>query len=247
MPKMSIAEKIDACFCPNDAGVSKWVDRGTVSSDVKDLGNNGVFRNGVLLQDNRYIWETQRASSKPKSKILKIRTAGLNPDGVKSLDRPIRDDIHKLCKAKKCVFCGSSADVTDHKNDLYNDPRVLDAKTQVLEDFQPVCTHCNLLKRQKARDRKSSEDRQSAQDVPQIAALFPGLHFTAGNGYYYDEQDPNALLGTYWYDPIAFILKAQEIRDSLKLEGSEMTEETVAEYQSRDSGLSAAMEALSVL
>ena len=65
--------------------------------------------------------------------------------------RPIRIDIRKALSKCPCAHCGSSAGVViDHKNDMYNDPRVLCVKTQFLSDFQALCTHCNLQKRQVA-------------------------------------------------------------------------------------------------
>ena len=64
---------------------------------------------------------------------------GWNPKRVKR-GRPIRDDIRKALKDQPCVVCGSrSSIVLDHKNDLYNDPRVLDTATQTIDDFQPLC------------------------------------------------------------------------------------------------------------
>ena len=40
-----------------------------------------------------------------------------------------------------CIVCGSASDIViDHKNDLYNDPRVLNSDTQVPDDFQTLCS-----------------------------------------------------------------------------------------------------------
>lgn len=52
-------------------------------------------------------------------------------------------------------ICGSKSHlVTDHKNDLYNDIRVLNSKTQTVDDFQCLCNHCNLQKRQISKQTK---------------------------------------------------------------------------------------------
>jgi 5-methylcytosine-specific restriction endonuclease McrA len=52
-------------------------------------------------------------------------------------------------------MCGSHSNtVIDHKNDLYNDETVLNVDTQTIDDFQVLCTHCNLLKRQISIDEK---------------------------------------------------------------------------------------------
>ena len=64
-------------------------------------------------------------------------------------NRQIRRDIIEYYRKISCVICGSNTDlVCDHKNDLYNDMRVLNTKTQRLDDFQSLCNHCNLQKRQ---------------------------------------------------------------------------------------------------
>lgn len=64
------------------------------------------------------------------------------------ISRPIRKNIRDYYKKLPCCVCGSFADlVCDHKNDLYNNPRVLNISTQRKSDFQSLCNHCNLQKR----------------------------------------------------------------------------------------------------
>ena len=117
------------------------------------------------------------------------------------ISRPIRQDIKKHFKNKNCVKCDATKTICDHKNDLYNDPRVLDTKTQKKEDFQPLCNSCNLRKRAVAIKRDKSLKRQPPS--PDILSLNGGISFTEGSESY-DTNDPNALVGTYWYDPIKF-------------------------------------------
>ena len=65
--------------------------------------------------------------------------------------RPISKHIHKNITSLSCVVCGTRNTICDHKNDLYNDSRVLSLETQLISDFQPLCNHCNLQKRQICR------------------------------------------------------------------------------------------------
>ena len=110
-----------------------------------------------------------------------------------------------------CVACGSKSDLTtDHKNDLYNDPRVLDMKTQKREDFQCLCRHCNLLKRQICKKTKEEKKRYGATNIPGIAIF--GVDFIEGDETF-DINNPNAMVGTYWYDVVAFM---EHIKNSLK-------------------------------
>ena len=108
-----------------------------------------------------------------------------------------------------CVVCGSKSDlVTDHKNDLYNDSRVLNETTQTVDDFQCLCNHCNLQKRQVSKKTKETMTRYPATKIPGLAVF--GIDFIEGNATL-DLNDPKAMVGTYWYDPVAF-MKAIKVK-----------------------------------
>jgi uncharacterized protein YcfL len=116
--------------------------------------------------------------------------------------RPIRKDILATIKKFPCVNCGSNSDmVCDHKNDVYNDELVLDTKTQVLDDFQSLCTHCNLQKRQIFKKESELLRIYSAKNIPQYRA-FP-FEFPWEKKIF-DKKDVNCKRDTYWYDPVEF-------------------------------------------
>ena len=191
---------IDQLFKPNDNGISEWVKKKDIEKiNTLKWGSNGVFRHGIFKNDNRYLWEKFPI----KGKIEKIRTAGFNDDYLNGHTRPIRDDISKYHKKNGCVVCGSMSDlVADHKNDLYNDPRVLDTKTQTIDDFQCLCNHCNLQKRQIAKKTLETGERYGATNIPSLAIF--GIDFIEGDKTF-NKDDKNAMIGTYWYDPIKFM------------------------------------------
>ena len=153
------------------------------------------------------------ASKNKGNKIIYIAIFGLDDHETK---RPIREDIKKYYKTIPCVVCGSKSNlVCDHKNDLYNDPRVLDTKTQDYNDFQSLCNHCNLVKRQISKDTKRDKKRYSATNIPSLK-LF-NVPFTKGDdkleGIYINEKyipNVDAMVGTYWYDPIDFMQKIKD-------------------------------------
>jgi hypothetical protein len=126
----------------------------------------------------------------------------LSQEDINNKKRPIRDDISEKIKKSPCVNCGSKSDlVCDHKNDLYNNPRVLCRDTQTEDDFQSLCNHCNLLKRQVCKVEKETKKIYSAKDITRykkLDYLFPWemKHF--------DINDPDLKVGTYWYDPSEF-------------------------------------------
>lgn len=195
---------IDKVFAPNTQGVSRWV---TVEECVKaglPWSTNGNVRYNTVWNDDRYVWNFNRG---PTRKIVAIKMNGLNEK--QNTNRPIRMDIRKALKHEACVACGSYSDIViDHKNDLYNDPRVLDVRTQVIEDFQPLCNHCNLQKRAVSVKMRETGKRYPATNIPMLAPL--GIDFTMGDETY-DPNDVNATVGTYWHDPVEFVKLSKNI------------------------------------
>lgn len=101
-----------------------------------------------------------------------------------------------------CVVCGTSTDVLpDHKNDMYNDPRVLSVRTQTIDDFQTLCRHCNLRKRQVAKKEAEEQKIFSAKDMPQYRHYpFP----FPWEACHYDAADPLCKQDSFWHDPVEF-------------------------------------------
>ena len=131
---------------------------------------------------------------------------GENTDDAQN--RPIRPDIKKHYKGYPCITCGTSHSICDHKNDLYNDKRVLESSTQRLDDFQPICNNCNLRKR--AVSIKTVKNTQRQPPPMAILVACGGIEFTSGDKTF-DPDDPKAMVGTYWYDPIAFVKECRRI------------------------------------
>lgn len=205
MSRITNLQKVQILFQPDENGFSRWVSREEL--DVSDLyfSNNGNSRHGVFFGVNEYIWEVDRGLQR---RVERLRLVGLNPEIYIQQNRPIRNDIHAALRdapGARCVVCGStSCLVTDHKNDLYNDPRVLSAETQTIDDFQVLCTHCNLQKRQVAVSTRDTGRRYGATQIPHLAPF--GIDFTEGDETY-DPNDINAMRGTFWYDPVDFTRK----------------------------------------
>ena len=192
--------EVDTIFKPDVNGISKWIHKDEIEkSALLGWGNNGVARHGIFFNDNRYVWE----KIPTKGKIKQLRTNGYSDLKLNKNHRPIRKDIDAYHKQFPCVVCGSTSDlVTDHKNDLYNDQRVLDINTQTKDDFQCLCNHCNLLKRQVIKKTKEIGKRYGATNIPSLAVF--KIDFTQGDETL-NLEDVNALVGTYWYDPVEFM------------------------------------------
>jgi 5-methylcytosine-specific restriction endonuclease McrA len=108
--------------------------------------------------------------------------------------------IKKTITCQPCVICGTTTEIIcDHKNDLYDDQRVLNTSTQSLNDFQPLCNHCNLRKRQIVKHEKDTQKRFTVKMLPQYKYeiypfLFPWEQYAYGIG----------RACSYWYDPVEF-------------------------------------------
>ena len=195
-------QQVLSVFKPNLQGVSEWLTREELQqAGVLSHKTNGLFRHGVAFGRPEFKWlkEPQRGP------IKKIRIDGYSNNG-KEMGRPIRKDIREelLSKYPRCIVCGcSNSLIIDHKNDLYNDPRVLNSETQVKDDFQVLCNHCNLQKRQVSVRTRSSGKRQPASQISSVAIF--GYDFIDNRGTDLDIKDPTAMVGTYWYDPIEFM------------------------------------------
>ena len=195
-------QQVLSVFKPDLQGVSEWLTREELQqAGVLSHKTNGLFRHGVAFGRPEFKWlkEPQRGP------IKKIRVDGYSNNG-KEMGRPIRKDIREelLSKYPRCIVCGcSNSLIIDHKNDLYNDPRVLNSETQVKDDFQVLCNHCNLQKRQVSVRTRETGKRQPASQISSVAIF--GYDFIDNRGTDLDINDPTAMVGTYWYDPIAFM------------------------------------------
>ena len=193
--------KIDTLFRPTVEGVSRWVTVEECRAFGLPWSTNGNTRNNRVWNDDRYVWDFNRGAFR---KVLAIKMIGLNEERMYNIHRPIREDIRKTFRHMSCVVCGSNTGmVVDHKNDLYNDPRVLCTKTQTIDDFQPLCTHCNLQKRAVSVKMRDTGKRYSARNIPMLASF--GVDFISGDDTF-DPSDVNATVGTFWHDPVKFIL-----------------------------------------
>jgi 5-methylcytosine-specific restriction endonuclease McrA len=190
---------VDEIFKPNSDGKSDWITRETLIKSDLNFSDNGNQRHGAFFKDDRFIWDSKRGK---RNTVLALRTNGFQDYKLIQKNWPKRPDIKAHYKKMACVFCGQHSElVCDHKNDIYNDPRVQNRKTQTMDDFQSCCNGCNLRKRQVAIVRNRTGKRIGATTIPSMAVF--GIDFTEGDDTY-DETDVNAMVGTYWFDPIAF-------------------------------------------
>jgi hypothetical protein len=125
----------------------------------------------------------------------------IHSERMNTQKRDICPKIHKKITSMSCVVCGNTSTICDHKNDLYNDERVLNTKTQLITDFQPLCNHCNLQKRQVCKTERDTDKIYSAKNI-ECYRSFP-FEFP-WEKYAFYKNSINCKSTTYWYDPVEF-------------------------------------------
>jgi len=207
MPRKQKKEEIiDLVFQPNkETGRSEWITRVFIQTNYPELkfGDNGNIRHGICFGVDKYKWEIGRLNDKPNGKVLQMRTVGFSKNILDG--RPINKKIRNklLQDFKNCRHCGNHKDLCiDHKNDMYNDKRVLNETTQTIDDFQVLCNKCNKdLKHQLNVKEKKEGKIHSVKDLNLSTFTFDNFEYPWEKGIrIYNENDVNCKIYSYWYD-----------------------------------------------
>jgi len=202
--KQSNIEKVELLFKPNSEGYSDFVTREEINKSELKFTLNGNCRNGAYFGVNKYKWDVKRGKGR---KVIALKLNGINDNKINGCSHPIGNHINKYFKENMfeygCVNCGTHSELCiDHKNDLYNDEKVLNVNTQQVSDFQYLCNHCNIVKREVCQKTKKTGKRYGATNIKKLKCF--NIDFILGDETL-DLTNPNAMVGTYWYDPVAFM------------------------------------------
>ena len=195
--KMSKCLKFETQFKPDEKGCTDWISKDNLISAGLGWGNNGVMRRGIFNNIDKYCWEKKPT----RGPITHLRSIGYNKNPYLN-KHPIRSDILQqlIQKYVCCQSCGSCKHLLpDHKNDDYNDKRVLNKETQLLTDFQLLCNSCNI---KKARENKKNKEIGKRTPAPYLYTSIGFPKFIEGNDDYISGID--AQKGTFWYDIKAY-------------------------------------------
>lgn len=204
------AELVEIIFKPDEkTGISKSITRDEINKTELKLGDNGNIRRDTPWS-NKYKWEIKRKNNKPRGRPIAFRTIGFSDDMVKNrhISNNIRNNLLK--KYSNCLHCGNHKDLCiDHKNDMYNDPQVLNSTTQKETDFQVICNKCNKdLKHQANEKEKKTGKLYSVKNLNLAIFKNDNFDYPWEKGLTeYNEQDKNCKMYTYWYDIEEFCRK----------------------------------------
>jgi len=216
MPKKTNEEKVNDFFKPDENGVSEWKTWKKIEESEltfrRGQGNN--HRKEIWWGVSKYKWSTEYNGRA----VEKIRTTGFNTSDIK-INRPVKPSIKDklLSDYPYCINCGSHKNLClDHKNDMYNDFRVLDSNTQSESDFQVLCNDCNLHLKHHVAYKKEFETKKlhKAKDFgkyPDDNFEYPwekaltDLNDDPKDIRYINGYGPiHCKMYTYWYDIIEF-------------------------------------------
>ncbi len=119
-------------------------------------------------------------------------------------DNIIRPDIKDYYDKQSCCVCGKYGNVeTVFKNDLFNDERLFYHNSQRMDDFMSLCSSC--IDTQIYAHQIEYETGQ-LYSIRNIKSLEPFVQFMDWNdSAYFDINDIEAKINSYWYDPVAFM------------------------------------------
>ena len=185
---------------PDDKGQSITVYlnmlNGTNLSREHNSNGQTYLRTDTSWLFEKYDVDINRLNGGDNGKIISFRLNGFTKNKLKN--KQIRKDIRvELSKERiKCPHSGLRIDNYDHKNGRYNNPRVLDLKTQIKEDIQGLHHTSNITKRTHCSICKKTTMRFDA------TILGYDRPYTVGGKEH--DGSPNGCIGCYWYDVLDF-------------------------------------------
>ncbi len=185
---------------PDANGCTRWV---SVDEFVGEFQELQLLNGAGWSRDDgpfgrKYIVDRCRSRT-PGNKVDAIRTTGFaNHVHSAYIDPKIKKEI----QSRRCVVLGTSRPEVDHKNGMKNEDRVMQNENQKISDFQPLSKAANDAKRQYCKECKKTGIRYDAKKLG-----YP-MSYYAGGSHHNNEED--ACIGCYWYDPIEFKRHLQE-------------------------------------
>jgi hypothetical protein len=189
---------------PDENGVSRWVSVNEFVGKYADLkfGNGASWARSDGSLAKKYFLERDSSLTQGNS-VDRIRLTGINNDDSSN---QVRADLKREIKKLRCVILGTSKPEADHKNGRKDNPRVMNLKTQVLDDIQPLSKAANDAKRQICKECKATNNRYDAKKLG-----YP-ISFTQGTLEY---EKPLGCVGCFWHDPLEFRSYLKEIDKAL--------------------------------
>lgn len=185
---------------PNKDGVSRTVYLSEFIGPYSNLtfGNGADWARQSSLFQRVFNVEFIKANT-PGMPTIALKLAGFKEKQILHV-QTIHPAIKQIISKKRCLLLGTNRSSdhrteVDHKDGRKNDPRVMNPKTQQIEDFQPLSKPANDAKRQFCKECRQTNKRYDATKMGYTVS------FTKGDENY---NDIIGCQGCFWYDPLAF-------------------------------------------
>ena len=195
MPRKTKIQLFEELAQIDENGCSRWV---SVDEFVGEYQGLQLLNGAGWSRDDgpfgrKYIVERDKSIT-PGNRTDAIRTVGFNTgDPYSSYIDPT---IKRAIQSQRCVVLGTSNPEVDHKNGMKNEGRVMLNEDQRYEDFQPLSKAANDAKRQFCIECRRTGIRYDARQLG-----YPMSYYKGGPTH---NNEGNACVGCYWYDPIEF-------------------------------------------
>jgi 5-methylcytosine-specific restriction endonuclease McrA len=185
-------------FCQNTNNLEYFTH---ASNCWKDIGMTDEEKRMIRQLHSSLTWERRGTT------IQYVKFFGQVEESIVSYP-PLRQDLIDLMTApgRCCDSCGTVENLQcDHRNDLYNDPRMFNMAEQTEDDVQTLCGSCNSSKA-RAKQKMLAEDKRQPPPFNRYREGVYGVKYTEGNDTL-DQNDPNWYKGTYWGGCLDYIKK----------------------------------------
>ncbi len=192
--KGSLADYLESIMQIDNNGGSDWYNVLELNKKAINKGFQPIRGNGspVFQKDRGFGKKYEIEKSRENSGALhKIRTRGFSSYFNRNRGVNIPKEIRAKLVNQACVHCGSNHVIEiDHCNGR-KDP---DIKIEESE-FQPLCKHCNALKRERCKKCESTGRRFDAKDLGYSVSYLSSKHYAGAR---------EGCRGCYMYRPIEF-------------------------------------------
>ena len=171
-------------------GVSQWWSVKELETTVGFAlhGNGSPFFQSDRGLGKKYMLEKQR----DKGTLSHIRTTGFAYYHQTDRAQGVPIEVRRWLTGLPCTMCGTTTNILpDHKD---GNKQPLDCPN--IQDFQPLCQHCNTVKREVCKKCKESLTRFDAKSLGYRISWIVGT-------MQFQPKYPRCI-GCYWYSPSDF-------------------------------------------
>ena len=196
----SISAAIETILQPAKNGISNWFFLSDIDDSLPNEFKGKLNGNGSAIFQNdrgmgkKYVIEKEY-SEEGTRRLSSVRLAGFSTARQNLRSSIVPPKIRAIVNKEDCCVCGTGSSIEcDHKNGRKDTSNDVNEKS--LSEYQPLCHHCNKVKREVCKS--------CTKDSLRFDATRKGFKkgWTVGSKKF--QPATVGCTGCYWYDPIQF-------------------------------------------